>query len=143
MLLTGCTETVNERLVRHVEEVEARAATERAEHAQLARQVAEAQRELIRLQQRLEADRAELARQRQHESFWGPMIEQTALLLGCLLPLLLAIRLLGQAKASQDDSAVVEAIVEELLSDEPGWIAIQAGPPSAALPDQTASQANP
>jgi len=143
VLLTGCTETVNERLVRHVEEVEARAATERAEHAQLARQVAEAQRELIRLQQRLEADRAELARQRQHESFWGPMIEQTALLLGCLLPLLLAIRLLGQAKASQDDSAVVEAIVEELLSDEPGWIAIQAGPPSAALPDQTASQANP
>lgn len=143
MLLTGCTETVNERLVRHVEEVEARAATERAEHAQLARQVAEAQRELIRLQQRLEADRAELARQRQHESFWGPMIEQAALLLGCLLPLLLAIRLLGQAKASQDDSAVVEAIVEELLSDEPGWIAIQASPPSAALPDQTASQANP
>lgn len=143
MLLTGCTETVNERLVRHVEEVEARAATERAEHAQLARQVAEAQRELIRLQQRLEADRAELARQRQHESFWGLMIEQAALLLGCLLPLLLAIRLLGQAKASQDDSAVVEAIVEELLSDEPGWIAIQAGPPSAALPDQTASQANP
>lgn len=143
MLLTGCTETVNERLVRHVEEVEARAVAERAEHAQLARQVAEAQRELIRLQQRLEADRAELARQRQHESFWGPMIEQAALLLGCLLPLLLAIRLLGQAKASQDDSAVVEAIVEELLSDEPGWIAIQAGPPSAALPDQTASQTNP
>lgn len=140
LLMTGCSETVNDRLVRHVE---ARANAERAEHARLARQMAETQHELIRLQRQLEADRAELARQRQRESLWGPVIEQAALLLGCLLPLLLAIRLLGQARASHEDSAVVDAIVEELLSDEPGWIAIQAGPTSAALPDQTASQANP
>ena len=110
----------------------AEAAKELVEHD------AEARRELIAAQQeltsqvndqqatvdagrgQLEQDRREIAEQRHRDPIVATAIQNTGLIIGCLLPLIVAVYVIRQMQSQEPDhAAVAEMLTLELTSDEP------------------------
>ena len=110
----------------------AEAAKELVEHD------AEARRELIAAQQeltsqlndqqatvdagrgQLEQDRREIAEQRHRDPIVATAIQNTGLIIGCLLPLIVAVYVIRQMQSQEPDhAAVAEMLVLEVTSDEP------------------------
>ena len=99
---------------------------------------AEARRELIAAQQeltsqlndqqatvdagrgQLEQDRREIAEQRHRDPIVATAIQNTGLIIGCLLPLIVAVYVIRQMQSQEPDhAAVAEMLVLEVTSDEP------------------------
>ena len=99
---------------------------------------AEASRELIAAQQeltsqvndqqatvdagrgQLEQDRREIAEQRHRDPIVATAIQNTGLIIGCLLPLIVAVYVIRQMQSQEPDhAAVAEMLVLEVTSDEP------------------------
>ena len=99
---------------------------------------AEARRELIAAQQeltsqlndqqatvdagrgQLEQDRREIAEQRHRDPIVATAIENTGLVIACLLPLIVAVYVIRQMQSQEPDhAAVAEMLVLEVTSDEP------------------------
>ena len=99
---------------------------------------AEARRELIAAQQeltsqlndqqatvdagrgQLEQDRREIAEQRHRDPIVATAIQNTGLVIACLLPLIVAVYVIRQMQSQEPDhAAVAEMLVLEVTSDEP------------------------
>ena len=99
---------------------------------------AEARRELIAAQQeltsqlndqqatvdagrgQLEQDRREIAEQRHRDPIVATAIQNTGLVIACLLPLIVAVYVIRQMQSQEPDhAAVAEMLTLELTSDEP------------------------
>ena len=99
---------------------------------------AEARRELIAAQQeltsqlngqqatvdagrgQLEQDRREIAEQRHRDPIVATAIQNTGLVIACLLPLIVAVYVIRQMQSQEPDhAAVAELLVLELTADEP------------------------
>lgn len=145
LLTTGCTNN-DDRLVEMAREHEKRQAEQSQQMARMQHTVAEGSRNLVEAdakarealskmqqdlrgdqaavgQQRdaLEAERKEIAAQRFRDPILAAAILQVGTALACLLPLLLAGYLIWSMKhtAGQDDAAVTELLVTELVSERP------------------------
>jgi Skp family chaperone for outer membrane proteins len=73
-----------------------------------------------RQRDQLEVERRQLATERYRESLLAPVLPHVVLLVVCALPLVLAWYLLhGWRCESQDDLAIGELLIEELVSEQP------------------------
>ena len=145
MMLLGCQEPADTRLVEMARESTARQAEQNQQMAQLQQHVAEgakrlveadaqARQELLQAQRELQADQAEVGRQRDalegerreiaRDRYWdsllGAAIPTGAGLLACLLPLLLCFWLLHTVREKHAaDAELADLLVEELVGDRP------------------------
>ena len=86
---------------------------------------------LDRQREELEAERRQIATERQRAPVIAAAIQQVGLWLACLLPLVLCGYLLYVLRhSSHDDAAVTELLVEELTTDRPRFLL--RGPPATA-----------
>ena len=140
--LGGCDE--DERLTRMATEAADRQAAQNQEMSRLNREVAEGtkrlveanaqtQKELAALQHDLQADQAEIGRQRdlleterkqvaaarRRDPIIANAITGVGLALACMLPLLLCWYLLRSVRDETDDTLVAEVLIQELASDTP------------------------
>lgn len=144
----GCEED-DERLARFAEESVRQQAGQNRQTAQLNREVVRAQQELVALQHdlgeqqaevnhqrdRLESERRELATQRRRDPIIAAAIRGVGLALACLAPLTLAGYLLYCLRTQEEDPAITEMLIEEMVSQQPVLLA----PPRmdvAAIADQ-------
>ena len=122
---------------------------------------AEARRELIAAQQeltsqlndqqatvdagrgQLEQDRREIAEQRHRDPIVATAIQNTGLIIGCLLPLIVAVYVIRQMQSQEPDhAAVAEMLTLELTSDEPRLLpGPQLRPRKLAHEDESAQHA--
>lgn len=156
-LIMGCGSN-DERLVKMANDHEGRQAEQNQRMAELQKQVAEGSKRLIEAdaqsrekflaiqdnlradaanigQQRdaLEADRREIAAQRNRDPIVAAAIIQVGLYVACLLPLVLAGYLVWAMRhtASQDDAIVAEFLVTDIAAEHP-----LLGPPPSPEPLQ-------
>jgi len=152
-LIVGCND---ERLVQLSKEHEARQAEQNLRMADLQKSVADGSKRLIEAEadsrdkllamqdnlrgdqatvgeqrDKLEAERREIAQERIRDPIIAEAIKQVGLCLACLLPLVLAGYLVFTMKqtAKDDDAAVAELLVTELVSEKP----LLLGPPTQQL----------
>jgi hypothetical protein len=142
---TGCRESNDDRLVGMAQEHAARQAEQNRQVAELHKQLAEGSRQLVEadarareeltvLQHDLRADRAEVGRQRdQLEAERRQIAEQrncdpliaaailhVGLVLACLLPLAFGVYVLWSPRRRGDsDDTLVELLIEEVVADRP------------------------
>ena len=123
---TGCKEDKDDRLVRMSERHEQRQAEQTQQANQLHREVTAMQREVQaertaigQQRDKLETDRRTLARERRFDSLTAAAIGNASLWLACLLPLAIAWLLLRQPDSPADEQAIVEVMLEDLVSDKP------------------------
>ncbi|MDP6557884.1 MAG: hypothetical protein QGF59_02490 [Pirellulaceae bacterium] len=142
-LIGGCNE--DERLARMAQDSVQQQRSQNEEMTRLNREVAkgvtrlvesenESRKELTALQRdiqqqhadtgrqrdQLEVERRQLATERYRESLLAPVLPHVVLLVVCALPLVLAWYLLhGWRCESQDDLAIGELLIEELVSEQP------------------------
>ena len=70
--------------------------------------------------QQLEHDRREIAEQRHRDPIVATAIQNTGLVIACLLPLIVAVYVIRQMQSQEPDhAAVAELLVLELTADEP------------------------
>jgi TolA-binding protein len=145
LLLAGCTSSPDERLVQMAKEHEKRQAEQSQQMARLQQEVAEgskrlveadaqAREELAAMQQamrvdqteighqrdQLETERREIATQRNRDPILAAAIMNIGLVLACLLPLVVCVYVLWSVgKGRQEDEAVTELLVQELVSQRP------------------------
>ena len=78
-----------------------------------------------RQRENLEADRRDIAEERHHAPIVAAAISQIGLVLACLLPLGLCGYLLYVLRHSgDDDAAVTELLIEEIVADEPRFLPV-------------------
>lgn len=157
-LASGCDE--DERLVKLAQDADQRQAEQNHEIAHQNRQIAETAKQLVEADAKsrqelmglerdlqaeraevgkqrdvLEADRRELASQRQWDSLLAPAIENSGLLVACVLPLVICWLLLRDLKSGGDDEALGELLTIELTAQEPTLLPSSSGlePPSDRL----------
>jgi hypothetical protein len=157
-LIVGCGSN-DEQLVKMANDHEGRQAEQNVRMADLQKQVAEGSKRLIEAdaesrakflalednlrgdraaigQQRdaLEADRREIAAQRNRDPIVAAAIIQVGLYIACLLPLVLAGYLVYAMRhtASQDDAIVAEFLVTDIAAEHP----LLLGPPTSPEPLQ-------
>ena len=144
MLVTiGCAND-DERLIEMAERHEQRQAEQNRRAMELQRETAEGARRLVEanakareematLQQAVQSEKTEVGRQRDElererraiasarrfDSLAATAITNTALLLACLLPLVLAWRLLRQADEPASDQVIVETLLDDFSSVHP------------------------
>jgi len=151
ILTIGCDE--EERLVEMAEKQMAIQAEQTRNITELQREVAKGSRELIeadaksrqdivtlhrevqqerakfgRQRDSLEADRRELASQRQWDSLTAASITTGGLLVCCVLPLVLCWYLLQRPADPADDHQVVEVLMEDLVAQQPILLTRREGP---------------
>ena len=170
LLMTGC-QSKDERLVKMAEEHEKRQAEQNRQMAQLQQEVAagsrrlveadaEAREKLMALQEglrmdqadvgrqrdQLEAERRDIAAQRNRDPIIASTLMQIGLILACLVPLVLCGYLIHSLRSAGDsDATVVELLVEELVSERPKLLSGSVvadrrgalGPPTAAAEEPT------
>ena len=124
--ITGCRTGKDDRLVEMAERHELRQAAQTQQANQLHREVTAMQREVqsersVIGQQRdqLEAERRSIATERRYDSLTAAAIVNIGLWLACLLPLVIAWFVLRQPQSDADDQAIVELMLEDLVSDKP------------------------
>jgi hypothetical protein len=143
VLTIGCQENENKRLAEMAQRHEQRQVEQNRHAADLHREVAEgtrrliesdgkAREEIVKLQRDIQAERSEIGHQRDQleidrqvlastrhfDSLTAVAITNVGLLIACLLPLLLAWHLLRQPN-SGDDSVLVEALLDDALTQQP------------------------
>lgn len=92
----------------------------RQELTSLQRDIQGQQSDTSRQRDQLEIDRKQLAGERYRESLLAPILSHVGLLVVCALPLVLAGYLLHVWRSeSQDDIAIGELLIEELVSEQP------------------------
>ncbi len=92
----------------------------RQELTSLQRGIQQQQADTNRQRDQLEIERKQLAGERYRESLLAPVLSHVVLLVVCALPLVLAWYLLhGWRCESQNDIAIGELLIEELVSDQP------------------------
>jgi Na+/glutamate symporter len=75
-------------------------------------------------QQQLEQERREFAQQRHRDPIIAAAIANVGLLIACLLPLIIALYLIGKMNTQEPDhAAVAELLTTELTSDNPRLLA--------------------
>ncbi len=144
LTVIGCNENENKRLADTAERYLERQAEQNRHTTELQREVAEgsrrlveadaqARQEMVALQREVQAERAEFGRQRDalegerrdlaakrhFDPIIATAITNIGLLLACLLPLVLCWYLLQRRDKPADDQAVVEVLLEDLVSDRP------------------------
>lgn len=145
LMLTGCANSTDDRLVKMAQEHEARQAEQNRQAAEMHKQLVEGSRQLVQAeakareeltalqhdlradqaaigQQRdqLEAERRQIADQRHRDPLIAAAIMDTGLVLACLLPLGLAVYVLWVVTHSrQSDEVMTDFLVEELVTDQP------------------------
>ncbi len=149
----GCDE--NKRLAEQAEGHAARQAGQNVRVAEMQRSVAEgakqlveadakARTEIVELQKGVQAERAEIGRQRDlleverreiaTDRYLEPLIAaaitQAGILIACVLPLLICWHLLRQPVEPADDGAVAELLLTDLVSESP---LLLAAPPPVAI----------
>jgi type II secretory pathway component PulJ len=155
-LLGGCTS--DDRVVAVAREAADRQAQQNAHMAETVRAETEAHQEMARLQRDLqahqaemgrqrdvlEAERREIAKQRQRESLLVPMMEDFGLLLALVLllgfcwSLLIGLRREGEPKHT---TVANELLLQELILEQPEALP-NAGPPTAIAPPPIAQDVN-
>ena len=138
----GCDE--NKRLAEQAERHAARQAEQNVRVAEMQRSVAEgakqlveadakARTEIVELQKGVQAERAEIGRQRDLlevdrreiaadrylEPLMAAAITQVGLLIACVLPLIICWHLLRQPIEPADDGAVAELLLQDMFSESP------------------------
>jgi len=92
----------------------------REELTTLQRDMQRDQAEIHRGHDQLEAERRELAAQRQRDPIIAAIVMDIGIVLACLLPLVVTVYVLWSARsAGESDSAVAELLVQELVGSEP------------------------
>lgn len=149
----GCDE--NKRLAEQAERHAARQAEQNVRVAEMQRSVAEgakqlveadakARAEIVKLQKGVQAERAEIGRQRDlleverreiaTDRYLEPLIAaaitQIGLLVACLLPLVICWHLLRRPIEPADDGAVAELLLQDMFSESPLLFAV---PPTVAI----------
>jgi hypothetical protein len=145
LLLAGCKSSPDERLVDMARDHEKSQAEQSQQMARMQQEVAEgskrlveadakARQELTAIQHELRSDQAdighqrdqleterrEIATQRHRDPIIAVAIENTGLVLACLLPLLVCVYVLWSIGRSRDtDAAVTDLLVQELVSERP------------------------
>lgn len=145
MMLTGCVNSTDDRLVNMAQEHEVRQAEQNRQAAEMHKQLVEGSRQLVQaeakareeltaLQHDLRADQAEIGRQRDQleterrqiadqrhrDPIIAAAIMDVGLVLACLLPLGVAVYVLWVVSHSrQSDDAVAEILIEEMVADQP------------------------
>jgi hypothetical protein len=142
VLAIGCDE--DKRLVQLAQEADNRQAEQNHEIAQQNQQIAEAtkqlveadakaRKELVELERDLQAERAEVGRQRDeleterremaHSRFWDSAsahaVDGAAALLAALLPLIICAYILYHMARGNADEAIAEVLVGEIVSEHP------------------------
>ncbi len=124
--IAGCQESNDTRLVDMSERHELRQAEQTQQANQLHREVTAMQREVQAErtaigQQRdlLEVDRRSIASERRYDSLTAAAVINIGLWLACLLPLVIAWLVLRQPQPSVDDQAIIDVMLEDLVSDTP------------------------
>ena len=109
-----------------------------AQQSVQSRQMAELQKQwqtertqLNEQRDRLEAERREIAIQRQREPLIAESIQQVGTLALCLLPLVVCALLLRKANEPEDGNAIAETLVTDLMSAKPTLLAPALPAPSA------------
>jgi len=133
--LAGC-EDENSKLARMADDFARRQAEQTQQVVELQREVAEGSRQLVeadararedmaalhrevgRQQDQLEADRRAFAAQRRMDPIVASAITNAAWLLACLLPLVLCWYLL-HSRPNEDDAAVNDVLIGELIAEQP------------------------
>lgn len=109
--------------------------------------VAKERQSIDRQREGLESERKKIAEDRQRAPVIAAAIAQFGLILACLAPLLLAAYLLHVLRhSSDDDAAVTELLVEEIVAARPRFLPRPDSPPalpSTALPDGGHTAASP
>ena len=169
MLVTiGCANE-DERLIEMAERHEQRQAEQNRRAMELQHETAEGARRLVEanakareematLQQAVQSEKTEVGRQRDElenerraiaaarrfDSLVATAITNTALLLACLLPLVLAWRLLRQADEPASDQVVVETLLDDFSSVHPRLFVSPPGtePPGLAKPPRLPGDSN-
>ncbi len=90
--------------------------------------VADLEREVRQQHDRLDQERRSLADERHRESLLAPVLHSIGLLLVAALPLVIAIYLLHGLRGRNDDEAVSEVMLRELLANETPFRIGQADP---------------
>ena len=102
----------------------------RSELTSMQRELRADQAQVGKQRDSLEAERRQIAEQRQWDSVVGDAMIAVGTLLACLLPLLAIIYLLRAARhEEQTDQALIEVLVREATSEHPMFM-----PPSRAFP---------
>jgi len=94
----------------------------------LHREVQQERAEFGKQRDSLEADRRELASQRQRDSLTAAAITTGGLLVCCVLPLVLCWYLLQRPNDPADDHQVVEVLLEDLVAQQPILLTRRDGP---------------
>ena len=144
LTVIGCSDNENTRLAEMAERNLDRQAEQNRQMSDLHQEVAEgsrrlveadaqARKEMVTLQREAQAERSEIGRQRdtlEHERrdlaaqrrldpIIAAAIMNIGLLLACLLPLILCWQLLSRRPDPANDSAIVEVLLEDLVTDKP------------------------
>jgi len=120
----GCGSSPDERIAQAAKQLVERDAEARREliaaHSKLASELS-SQRAMIQAgQQQLEQERREFAQQRHRDPIIAAAIVNVGLLIACLLPLIIALYLIGKMQTQEPDhAAVAELLTTELTSENP------------------------
>jgi hypothetical protein len=144
MMITGCHESEQQRLVEMAERQLDRQAEQSRRMAELQREVAEGSRQLVEadakareeivaLQRDIQAERSEIGRQRDTleterrdlaakrrlDPIIAAAITNVGMLLGCLLPLVVCWYLLREPPEQASDQEMAALLIEDLVADQP------------------------
>ena len=134
-LMTGCDEEENARVAKVAMEATKQQADQNKEMAKVNQTVAEARKDLVKLNQeiqsertglntqrdKLEAERKVIAQQRRTESWVGPVIHSSGIVVVAGLAIGLCLLLIfGLRKSDTADTELNELLICELASEEPG-----------------------
>ncbi len=144
LAIAGCRDDENKRLAEMAERTLERQAEQEARNTELQRQVAEGTRELVESdaaareaivdlhrdlqaewafigEQRdlLETERREIASARNREPIIAEAIKGTGLLVACLVPLLIALKILHRSNHTEDTAAMAELLLNDRVADKP------------------------
>ncbi len=144
LAIAGCRDDENKRLAEMAERTLERQAEQEARNTELQTQVAEGTRELVEsdaaareaivdlhrdLQaewaliggQRdlLESERRQIASARNREPIIAEAIKGTGLLVACLVPLLIALKILHRCDHTEDTAAMAELLLNDRIADKP------------------------
>jgi len=163
----GCSSSADERLVHLSQESVKRQAEQNQTIAKQSREIAQASRELVeadakarreivqlqtelqkdaqadrrnldRQHEELETERKQIAQARHREPIVAAAIEDAAILLACLLPLLLAWFVIRAIRQDPDEAALGELLVHEFVTEQPLLL-----PSNVSCPQMIEHQAGP